>query len=260
MVSVWLVAAYTISFVGTILITYMVAVCFQDVDRVPLLCEAGGENPAYSVFSVGMTLSSIIYMLIVWALYRDMALLKLTNTANILNVIALALGFAAGLGLIFMATLSIRGRYRARHNDAARIYLFASLGHAALITAMTILLPFSMLIREWRTAVTAVAGICVIGMWIARRVYIQALRRQQPIYKNLFDGQPVSRVITSEGDLMGELEFGQDSGPMSEPINDEPSIDDSVVRTTNFIKRFWAVLQYTAVGCLLLFQISFVYE
>mmetsp|Transcript_2841 Transcript_2841/g.6630 ORF Transcript_2841/g.6630 Transcript_2841/m.6630 type:complete len:261 (-) Transcript_2841:262-1044(-) len=260
MVPLWLILAYLIAFVGTLLSTYIVALYTSDIDVIPLLCEAGGEQPAYTIFSFGMTVASLLYMAIVWMLYASLVPDASGGTRSILNLTALILGFASGVGLVFMSCLSIRGRFARRHNDAVAVYLVGSLGHAALIAALSCIISASLLVRQWRCIVTIGAGLCVVGMLIARRLYVRALRRQQPIYKNLFNGRPVSRVITGDSDLMGELEYGQahlDARP-SESVNLEDPLDDEQASTN--IKRVWAGIQYIAVGCLLLFQLSLTFH
>jgi len=93
-------------------------------------------------------------------------------------------------------------------------------------------------------------------MWIVRKIYVRAVRRQQPIYKNLFNGRPVSRVISSEGDLMGDLEYdGHDDNALMQPT-DSVKESEEAERYAIFIKRVWAGIQYCSVVCLLCFQLS----
>ncbi|GAB5373043.1 hypothetical protein AAMO2058_001716100, partial [Amorphochlora amoebiformis] len=204
MVATWLVCSYALAYFATVASTYIVAILTIDVDVFPLLCEAGSEAPAYNIFAGGMTVSSVLYMGVVWSLYSQMGSLSSTMLTRSINMTALLSGFAAAVGLAVMATLSIRGRFRRKHNDAAHVYLLTSLIHAILVTVMSWFIPESMWVRLWRVTVCLAALICVVGMWKARKEYIRIIRQQQPMYKNLFDGQPVAREISDGADIMGD--------------------------------------------------------
>mmetsp|Transcript_4889 Transcript_4889/g.6945 ORF Transcript_4889/g.6945 Transcript_4889/m.6945 type:complete len:259 (-) Transcript_4889:306-1082(-) len=256
-VPLWMVGAYVCVFVFTVVLTYVMAYCSNHVDVLPLLCEAGSQLPAFAV---------VVYLLFL-NLHH-----KCHGTAALaLNLTALICGLSAGVGLILMSCFSIRGRFKKGHNTAVTVYLFGSLSHAFLVSTLSSLIHTTRTIRRWRWITTGAALLCVFAMWVARKVYVRAIRRQQPIYKNLFNGQPVSRVISSEGDLMGDLEYGHDQdfhyahnhqlrhSDHPDSVNvpgDTADTDlDSVI-----IKRVWAGIQYLSVAILVGFQLTLVFE
>jgi len=260
-VALWLVSSYGGLLVATVMATYGVAAVVGDEDVLPLLCEAGSESPAYLVFAGGMSASAALFMWIVWEAFRQIHGMCTGAEQLAFNLIALVCGIAAGIALVLMATLSIRGEYRRRHNDAAKVYLFGSLLHAVFITVLSCMVKTALYLRIWRCVVTGAALACVFLMWYLRRMYVKLLRRQQPMYKNLFNGLPVSRDISDDGDLMNELEYGQMDSPVM-PIASETNAHvqgEAIASEGNqelTIKRWWAGIQVLSIICLVAFVAS----